>query len=112
MSSRRTKFRYSSGASKYLVTREEAAVYSKKLNIGHQRTCDCPPNHINCLTPKERIRAQIGVWQFTYEARDVRDKNVHPATFPISLAKRVIELFTHKGELVLDAFVGNKNKPG
>jgi len=47
------------------------------------------------------------VWQFSYEKRDIRDKTVHPATFPISLAKKVIELFTHEGELVLDPFVGS-----
>lgn len=43
----------------------------------------------------------MGVWQFAYEGRDLRDKNLHPATFPIALAKRVISLFTHEGELVL-----------
>lgn len=59
------------------------------------------------MTPKEWIKCQLGVWQFTYERRDVRDKSVHPATFPISLSKKVIELFTHKGELVLDPFVGS-----
>jgi DNA modification methylase len=32
---------------------------------------------------------------------------LHPATFPISLAKKVISLFTHKGQLVLDPFVGS-----
>jgi len=47
------------------------------------------------------------VWQFNYEARDIRDKSLHPATFPISLARRVIELFTHEGELILDPFVGS-----
>lgn len=49
----------------------------------------------------------MGVWQFAYEGRDLRDKNLHPATFPIALAKRVISLFTHEGELVLDPFVGS-----
>ena len=78
-----------------------------KLNVGNQRTCSCPPNHLNCLTAKEWIKCQLGVWQFNYGGRDIRDKRVHPATFPISLAKRVIELFTHRGELVLDPFVGS-----
>lgn len=78
----------------------------RKLGISRVRTCDCPPSHINCLTAKEWMKSQIGVWQFYYEARDIRDKEVHPATFPISLAKKVISLFTHKGELVLDPFVG------
>ncbi len=77
------------------------------LDIGYQKTCDCPENHINCLTAKEWIKNQIGVWQFYYEKRDIRDKNLHPATFPIALAKRCIELFTHKGELVIDPFVGS-----
>lgn len=53
------------------------------------------------------MKAQVGVWQFYYESRDVRDKSLHPATFPIAMAKRVIELFTHRGELVLDPFVGS-----
>ena len=78
-----------------------------ELNINYTKTCDCKPNHINCLTAKEWLKDQIGVWQFTYEKRDIRDKTLHPATFPISLSKRVIELFTHKGELVLDPFVGS-----
>lgn len=74
--------------------------------IGCTRLCGCPENHLSCLSPKEWIKAQLGVWRFSYEKRDIRDKRIHPATFPIALAKRVIELFTHKGELVLDPFVG------
>lgn len=74
--------------------------------LGYQRLCKCPENYLSCMTPKEWIKAQLGVWRFTYEKRDIRDKQIHPATFPIALAKRVIELFTHEGELVLDPFVG------
>jgi DNA modification methylase len=79
----------------------------KPLEIGYRKTCDCPLNHINCLTAKEWLKSQLGVWQFFYGGRDIRDKNVHPATFPISLSKKIMELFTHKGELVLDPFVGS-----
>ena len=81
--------------------------YRSSLSCGHDRTCECKPNHLNCLTAKEWIKNQLGVWQFNYERRDIRDKKTHPATFPISLARRVIELFTHQGELVLDPFVGS-----
>ncbi len=77
------------------------------LTLDNNRLCQCPPNHINCLTAKEWIKSQLGVWQFYYESRDIRDKNAHPATFPISLASRCISLFTHEGELVLDPFVGS-----
>lgn len=78
-----------------------------QLVLDNKRLCDCPPNHINCLTAKEWIKSQLGVWQFYYESRDVRDKTAHPATYPISLAARFISLFTHEGELVLDPFVGS-----
>lgn len=79
----------------------------KKLDISWKKTCDCNPNHINCLTAKDWIKDQVALWEFNYEKRDVRDKKVHPAVFPIGLPKRTIELFTHKGELVLDPFVGS-----
>ena len=83
------------------------AVYESKLAINYLRTCQCGPTHINCLPAKEWLKSQLGVWRFTYESADIRDKSVHPATFPISLSMKVIELFTHVGELVLDPFVGS-----
>lgn len=80
---------------------------AKPLELAYKRTCKCPPTHINCLTAKEWVKSQVAIWEFNYEKRDVRDKNVHPATFPIELAAQVIKLFTHEGELVLDPFVGS-----
>jgi DNA modification methylase len=59
------------------------------------------------MTAREWLKSQLGVWQFFYEARDVRDKSIHPATFPIALARRVIQLLTHEGQLILDPFVGS-----
>jgi DNA modification methylase len=82
-------------------------LHGKKMKLGHLKTCECPTNHLSCITAKEWIKCQLGVWQFFYEKRDIRDKKIHPATFPISLARKVIELFTHQGELVLDPFVGS-----
>lgn len=81
--------------------------YQQRLPIGNQKVCECKPNHLNCLTAKEWLKSQIGVWQFAYEKRDIRDKSQHPATFPLSLASQVIKLFTHQGELVIDPFVGS-----
>lgn len=78
-----------------------------RLSISYTKTCACPPTKLNCLSAKEWVKCQPGVWRFAYEGRDIRDKDIHPATFPLALAKRVISLFTHEGELVLDPFVGS-----
>jgi len=80
---------------------------TKIINIGFEKTCECVGNKINCLEAKEWLKCQLGVWQFTYEKRDIRDKELHPATFPISLSTKIIKLFTHEGELVVDPFVGS-----
>ncbi|MEO0075108.1 MAG: DNA methyltransferase [candidate division WOR-3 bacterium] len=82
------------------------AIKKKKIDIDFKKTCSCPANHINCLSAKEWIKNQVAIWELNYERRDIRDKEIHPAVFPIALPKRCIELFTHKGELVLDPFVG------
>jgi DNA modification methylase len=82
-------------------------VRAKKLDIGSTRKCACRESHLNCLTAKEWIKSQLGVWRFGYEKRDIRDKAVHPATFPIALVSKTIELFTHQGELVVDPFNGS-----
>jgi len=91
----------------------------KKLKINYVKTCDCPSNHISCITAKEWVKSQVTIQEFPvqedsedtiqefyYEGRDVRDKDVHPAVFPISLPAHFIKTLTHKGELVLDPFVG------
>jgi DNA modification methylase len=77
-----------------------------KLKLASEKTCSCPNNHLNCLDAKNWIKSQLGVWHVYYEGRDIRDKDIHPAVMPLNLAKRVIELFTHRGELVLDPFAG------
>jgi len=78
----------------------------KLLDINHERVCDCGPTHINCLEPKDWLKGQVALWEFFYESRDIRDKEIHPAVFPIALPAKCINLFTHKGELVLDPFAG------
>jgi len=88
----------------------------KKLEIGYIKTCDCPPNHISCISAKEWVKSQVAIQEFQvqedeikefyYNGRDIRDKNVHPAVFPIALPAHFINTLTHKGELVLDPFSG------
>jgi DNA modification methylase len=58
------------------------------------------------MDAKDWVKAQIGVWRVFYEKRDVRDRDTHPAVMPLALARKAVELFTHKGELVLDPFNG------
>jgi DNA modification methylase len=77
------------------------------INIEFARICNCAENHISCIDAKDWLKCQLGVWQFNYEGRDIRDKALHPATFPIALPTKLIELLTHKGELVIDPFVGS-----
>ena len=78
----------------------------RKLKINTERTCDCESNHTNCLTAKEWTKSQVAVWEFAYKKRDIRDKKIHPAVFPIDLPAKCISLFSHQGELILDPFVG------
>ena len=77
------------------------------IEIENSRICECPPKHLNCLDARTWLKNQLGVWEFNYSGRDIRDKKLHPATYPISLARKCIELFTHRGELVFDPFVGS-----
>ena len=89
---------------------------SKKLHINYDRSCNCSPSHISCISAKEWVKSQVIIQEFPfqeseikefyYEARDIRDKNIHPAVFPIALPAHFIRTLTHKGELVLDPFVG------
>ena len=83
-----------------------ASEIKKPLKIGFEKTCNCPDNHISCVTAKEWIKGMVTIQEFYYKKRDIRDKNIHPAVFPISLPTHFIYLLTHKGELVLDPFVG------
>jgi len=77
-----------------------------KLDIGYEKTCECPSNHISCIDSKNWLKGMVGIKEFYYGKRDIRDKNIHPAVFPIALPAYFIELLTHRGELILDPFVG------
>jgi len=80
--------------------------FPKPLKIGYKKLCNCPDNHISCVTAKEWIKGMVTIQPFYYEGRDIRDKKIHPAVFPIALPRHFIRLLTHEGELVLDPFVG------
>lgn len=78
----------------------------RPLEIGHKKTCNCPDNKISCISAKEWVKGMVTIQPFGYSGRDIRDRNVHPAVFPISLPTHFIKLLSHEGELVLDPFAG------
>lgn len=56
------------------------------------------------LTPKEwKDWGYRQVW----EIPSVRTNDIHPAMFPLTLASRVIKLYTDENDLVLDPFLGS-----
>ena len=56
------------------------------ISIDNARLCDCKKGNLSCIEARDWMKNQIGVWQFMYEPRDIRDKSVHPAVFPIAIA--------------------------
>jgi len=82
------------------------SVAPQLLQIGYKKTCQCPESHIGCASAKEWVKGMVTIQPFYYGKRDIRDKDIHPAVFPIALPSHFIKLLTHKGELVLDPFVG------
>ena len=57
----------------------------------------------NTISKEEFMAATLDVWDIAPESA----KRVgHPAPFPIALPRRLIELYTYQGDLVLDPFFG------
>jgi site-specific DNA-methyltransferase (adenine-specific) len=57
----------------------------------------------NTISKEEFMAATLDVWDIAPESA----KRVgHPAPFPVALPKRLIELYTYRGDLVLDPFFG------
>ena len=38
--------------------------FRQPLEISGERICGCPATHLNCLTAKEWLKRQVGVWRF------------------------------------------------
>jgi DNA modification methylase len=61
------------------------------------------PNEATIETD-EFLEATLDVWELPTESA----KRIgHPAPFPIDLPRRLIQLYTYKGDLVLDPFMGS-----
>ncbi|TMM15089.1 MAG: site-specific DNA-methyltransferase [Actinobacteria bacterium] len=56
------------------------------------------------ISRDEFMEATTDVWEIPAESAT---RVGHPAPFPVELPERLIELFTYRGDLVLDPFVGS-----
>jgi site-specific DNA-methyltransferase (adenine-specific) len=60
--------------------------------------------HENSLTSDEFMAATLDVWELPAESAQ---RVGHPAPFPVELPERLIRLYTFKGDVVLDPFLGS-----
>jgi len=69
-----------------------------------KRLCGCPEKHLNCLSHKELL--QLGSTVIDVKPRQ-RWKEKHQGRFIPEVPKKFIQLFSHRGETVLDPFCGS-----
>ena len=60
--------------------------------------------HEATIETDEFLEATIDIWEIPSERAT---KVGHPAPFPVALPRRLIELYTYAGDLVLDPFIGS-----
>jgi len=60
--------------------------------------------HEATIATEEFLEATLDVWEIPSESAR---KIGHPAPFPVALPQRLIQLYTYKGDLVLDPFIGS-----
>ena len=60
--------------------------------------------HEGTITMDEFVDATTDVWDMPAESAT---RVGHPAPFPVELPRRLIELYTYRGDLVLDPFMGS-----
>ncbi|HUO49859.1 MAG TPA: site-specific DNA-methyltransferase [Acidimicrobiales bacterium] len=60
--------------------------------------------HEDTISKEEFMEATLDVW--TMRPESAKRVN-HPAPFPVELPERFIELYTYKGDVVLDPFMGS-----
>lgn len=97
--SRRTAWgSFASASAPYVIAPVEMIVLLYKNTWKKER------KGVSDITDSEFIEWTNGLWTFNGE----NPKRVgHPAPFPLELPKRCIKLFSYKGDVVLDPFVGS-----
>lgn len=65
------------------------------------------PEKLNDLTRGKWLKYSISVWgNIKQSVQDRALKRRHPAVFPLEIPLRLIKVFTRKGDVVLDPFLG------
>ena len=59
---------------------------------------------VSTIKRDDFLKLTKSVWQFPTESAS---RVGHPAPFPVELPRRLIELYTFKGDLILDPFMGS-----
>lgn len=76
--------------------------FDRALSTAHRRTHGLP--YESTISTEEFLAATIDVWDIPpAQAHRVG----HPAPFPVKLPARLIQLYTYRGDLVLDPFMGS-----
>lgn len=75
--------------------------FDRAIKRAERETMGLP--HVATIETDEFLEATVDVWDIPSESAT---KIGHPAPFPVALPRRLIELFTYEGDLVLDPFMG------
>jgi site-specific DNA-methyltransferase (adenine-specific) len=76
--------------------------FDRALSSKERRRRGLP--HEQTISTEEFMEATLDVWEIPPESAT---RVGHPAPFPVALPQRLIELYTYKGDLVLDPFMGS-----
>lgn len=76
--------------------------FDRALNRSQRQARDLP--HQATISSDDFMAATLDVWDIPSESA-VRVG--HPAPFPVALPRRLIDLYTYEGDLVLDPYIGS-----
>src|SRR5438067_2518804 len=76
--------------------------FDRALTARQRHQLDLPST--GTISKDEFLEATTDLWEIPPESAT---RVGHPAPFPVELPKRLIELFTYRGDLVLDPFMGS-----
>lgn len=76
--------------------------FARAISLKDRRRRDLP--HESTLTNDEFLEVTRDVWRIDAESAT---RIGHPAPFPVELPRRLIDLYTYKGDIVVDPFAGS-----